>query len=329
MIWIVLRRYRPLFAIMLALVVGLVIWMYLLGQAFDHAVSSDACHRSTFGCDVYTTLNKQAIALNVLLLFVPCLFGIVFGAPLVAGELDQHTNRLAWTQGISRTKWLVSKWLTVLVVLLLMATLLALVAQWWVGRTYEQLPFQLVQTVGVGQVGRIEPQFFPITGLAAVGYTAFAFSLGVAFGVVVRKVSWAIAGTVVVYTVVALLMVSVVRPNLAPKVFVPFSGQQGAIASTFAEVRVGAWDLGTAYVYIPGAPNIANRPSASAAAQHCGYPYDAGYSDCLAVHGIEQGTYFQPSSHYWQLQWWESAILVGASVLLLALAVAGVRRWSA
>jgi hypothetical protein len=324
MIWMVLRRYRLLFALMLALVMGLVIWMYLLGQAFDHAVASAACHRSTFGCDIFTTLNKQAIALNVLLLFVPCLFGIVFGAPLVAGEFDQHTNRLAWTQGISRTKWLVSKWLTVLVVLLLMAMLLALVAQWWVGRTYEQLPFQLVQTVGVGLVGRIQPQFFPITGPAAVGYTAFAFSLGVGFGVVVRKVSWAITGTVVVYTLVALLMVSVVRPNLASKVFVPAGN-----ATALSETEPGAWNFGIAYVYAPGAPNIANRPSASAVAQHCGYSYDAGYSECLQVHGVEQGTYFQPRSHYWQLQWWESAILVGASVLLLGVAIAGVRRWSA
>jgi ABC-2 family transporter protein len=330
MIWMVLRRYRLLFALMFVLVVALVIWMYLLGRAFDAAVASAACHRSTFGCDVYTNLNKQAIALNIMLLFVPCLFGIVFGAPLVAGEFDQHTNRLAWTQGISRTKWLVSKWFTVLVVLVLLATLLTLVAQWWVGRTYEQLPFQLVETVGVGQVGHIQPQFFPVTGLAPIGYTAFAFSLGVASGVVVRKVSWAIAGTVVIYAVVALLMVTVIRPNLAPQVFVASSGQPGAGPAAPAEVRLGAWNLGTVYVYTPGASNITNRPSAQTVAQHCEtYPYDARYFDCLEVHGIEQGTYFQPSTHYWELQWWESAILVGSSALLLGVAIAGVRRWRA
>ena len=330
MIWLVLRRYRLLFAVMLALVLGLVIWMYLLGRAFDDAVASAACHRSTFDCDVYTDLNKQAIALNILVLSVPCLFGIVFGAPLVAGEFDQHTNRLAWTQGISRTKWLVSKCLTVLVVLVLFETLLTLVAQWWVGRTYEQLPFQLVETVGVGQVGHIQPQFFPITGVVAIAYTAFAFSLGVASGVVVRKVSWAIAGTVVIYTAVALLMVAVIRPNLAPEVYLPASGHGAPNGATLAEVRFGAWNLGTAYVYAPGAPNVANRPSALRVVQHCeSYPYDAHYFDCLEVHGIEQGTYFQPSTHYWELQWWESAILISSSVLMLGVAVAGVRRWRA
>jgi hypothetical protein len=330
MIWMVFRRYRLQFALMLAVVVALVVWMYLLGRAFDDAVASAACHRSTFGCDVYTTLNKQTIALNIMLLFVPCLFGIVFGAPLVAGELDQHTNRLAWTQGISRTKWLLSKWLTVLVVLILFVTVLTLVAQWWVGRTYEQLPFQLVATVGVGQVGHIQPQFFPITGLAPIGYMVFAFSLGVASGVVVRKVSWAIVGTVVIYTAVALLMVTFIRPNLAPQVFVSSSGQTGADGAPLAEVRFGAWNLGTAYVYVPGAPNIANRASAETVGQHCEtYPYEGGYLDCLNAHGIEQGTYFQPSTHYWELQWWESAILLISSVLLLGVAVAGVRRWRA
>jgi hypothetical protein len=325
MIWMVLRRYRLLFALMLALVAGLIIWMYFLGRAFDHAVASAACHRSTFGCDIYTNLNKQVIALNILLLAVPCLFGIVFGAPLVAGEFDQHTNRLVWTQGISRTKWLVSKWLAVLVVLLLLVTLLALVAQWWVGRTYEQLPLQLFETVGVGQGSHIQPQFFPITGLAPIAYMIFAFSLGVASGVVVRSVSWAIVGTVVIYTAVALLMVTVVRPNLAPQVFV-----SGANATALAAVSPGAWNLGTAYVYTPGAPNIINRPSPLTVVQHCeSHPYDAGFADCLEVHGVEQGTYFQPKSHYWKLQWWESAILVSSSALLLGVAIAGVRRWRA
>lgn len=330
MIWMVLRRYRLLFALMLALVVGLVIWMYLLGRAFDDALASAACHRTTFGCDVYTDLNKQAIALNILVLAVPCLFGVVFGAPLVAGEFDQHTNRLAWTQGISRTRWLVSKGLAVLVVLILFVTLLTVVAQWWVGRTYEQLPFQLVQTVGVGQVGHIQPQFFPTTGVVALAYTGFAFSLGVASGVVLRKVSWAIAGTVVTYTAVALLMVTVIRPNLAPKIYIPASGQGAANGATFAEVRFGAWNLGTAYVYAPGAPNVPNRPSALTVVRHCeGYLSDSNYLECLANHDIEQGTYFQPSTHYWELQWWESAILVSSSVLLLGVAVAGVRRWRA
>lgn len=327
MIWLVLRRYRLLFGLMLALVVALIIWMYLLGRAFDAAVASPACHRSTFGCDVYTTLNKQAIALNVMLLFIPCLFGLVFGAPLVAGEFDQHTNSLAWTQGMSRTKWLFSKWLTVLVVLVLLVTMLDLVAQWWVGRTFEQLPFQLVQTVGVGFVGHIQPQYFPITGLAPIGYTAFAFSLGVTLGVMVRKVAWAIVGTVVVYTAVALLMVTVIRPNLAPQVFVSSSAQPETAAQ--AQIRLGSWNLGTAYVYNPGATNIANRPSAQTVAQHCGYPYVRNYLDCLKAHGIEQGMYFQPSTHYWALQWWESAILMSSSLLLLGAAVVGVRRWRA
>jgi ABC-type multidrug transport system fused ATPase/permease subunit len=262
------------------------------------------------------------------LLFIPCLFGIVFGAPLVAGEFDQHTNRLAWTQGISRTKWLVSKWFTVLIVLVLLVTLLTLVAQWWVGRTFEQLPFQLVQTVGVGQVGHIQPQFFPITGLAPIGYTAFAFSLGAASGVVARKVSWAIAGTVVLYAVVALLMVTTIRPNLAPQVFVSSSGQPGAGGAPPAEVRLGAWNLGVAYVYAPSAPNVANSPSAQTVAQRCENKV-ARFFDCLEANGIEQGTYFQPSSHYWELQWWESAILVSSSALLLGVAIAGVRRWRA
>lgn len=39
----------------------------------------------------------------------PVLVGVFWGAPLVAHELETGTFRLAWTQSISRTRWLATK----------------------------------------------------------------------------------------------------------------------------------------------------------------------------------------------------------------------------
>ncbi|WP_406044019.1 hypothetical protein OG799_06325 [Micromonospora sp. NBC_00898] len=40
----------------------------------------------------------------------PALVGLFWGAPLVAGEVEAGTHRLAWTQGVGRQRWLRTKW---------------------------------------------------------------------------------------------------------------------------------------------------------------------------------------------------------------------------
>ena len=49
------------------------------------------------------------IALNTLVLVVPVLIGMFWGAPLIARELETGTFRLAWTQSVSRVRWLLVK----------------------------------------------------------------------------------------------------------------------------------------------------------------------------------------------------------------------------
>lgn len=174
MIWLVWRRYRVLIAITVVVLAGLGVWMVLLGHASD-AVEAGACRYGS--CSTRSgvfSLSDQATAINLILLFVPCLLGIVFGAPLVAGELEHHTNRLAWTQGTSRTKWLIVKWCVIGLILLLLVAALTVATQWWTGHAGERQDLNLFLT---GK-GRIEPLYFPITGLAFSAYTLFAFRIG-------------------------------------------------------------------------------------------------------------------------------------------------------
>ena len=332
MIWLVWRRYRVLIAGTFVLLGALAVWMLLAGTALDTALSSAACHDATFQCHVESgsfSLSNQATVINFLLLAMPCLLGIVFGAPLVAGELEHYTNRLAWTQGISRTRWLLAKWIFIALSLLVLVALLTLISQWWTGHAVERVTLDLS---GFGN-GRLQPLYFPITGVAMPAYTLFAFALGTALGAIIRKTAWAIVGTIVLYTAVSLLMLLGVRPSLAPQTFVavasapiPAAGQQADAlhAATGREVAIDSWNLGAGYRYDPATHEGA---SATAVGQRCESQTD--YLSCLSNHHVQMGTFYQPGNHYWELQWRESWILVVAAGALIGLTVWSVRRWRA
>lgn len=332
MIWLMLRRYRVLMGLTVVVLAGLGIWMLLAGRAFDSAVVSAACHDGSSDCDIYNgtlSLSDQADVINFLLLFVPCLLGMVFGAPLVAGELEHHLNRLAWTQGISRTRWLIVKWCVVGLSLVAVVALLTLVVQWWTAHAAERIDTNVLGT-GIGGGGPLRPLYFPITGLAFSAYTLFAFALGTALGAVIRKTSWAIAGTVVIYTAVSVLAVLFVRPSLAPQLFVQQLPQGGPVNATALSNEIsGSWNLGFGYRYAPGSRETG--PSADAVAQRCGTLNfnETPYQACLADHHLQFGEFSQVRNHYWELQWRESALLLLASGALFGGTVWAVRRWTA
>ena len=53
--------------------------------------------------------TRLQVALITLVLVVPALIGMFWGAPLIAHELETGTFRLAWTQSVSRRRWLLVK----------------------------------------------------------------------------------------------------------------------------------------------------------------------------------------------------------------------------
>ena len=62
---------------------------------------------------------------------VPAIIGIFWGAPLVARELESGTYRLAWTQSITRTRWLAVKLGVIGLASMAVAGLLSLIVTWW------------------------------------------------------------------------------------------------------------------------------------------------------------------------------------------------------
>lgn len=146
--------------------------------------------------------------LGLLLLIVPAIIGVFWGAPLVARELETGTFRLAWTQSVTRTRWLVVKLVLVLLAAIAAAGLLSLMATWW---------FSPLDRVSAN---RFDPTLFTSRDLVPAAYAAFAVALGTATGVLIRRTVPAMAITLVVFIGSLLVMSTWVRPHLIPPVTV-------------------------------------------------------------------------------------------------------------
>ena len=348
MIWLAWRRHRTTLLIAAGLVVALVGWMLLVLHWYDAAPlirvgdggATEPAYRNLDGGYRLFQLSYQIEASRILLLLMPCLLGVLLGVPLVAAELTDHTNRLAWTQGISRTRWLTTKWLVLGLPLVVLAGGLLAVSDWWTSHVDGVALGSAIGVIdsnfGFLYNSRIVPVTFSITGLVPVAYTAFAVALGCAMGTLLRRVPWATVGTVVVYGLAIFTMVTTVRPVLAPQTFVSFNGSGGYPAGFQAAMAHGPapWDLGFVARFVPGfAPPPGSR-SAAAIVASCDKFSGGGnptviINTCDVVHHVQFGEAFQLPSNYWVLQWREALIYLVATLLLLVVSWWAVRRWRA
>lgn len=142
--------------------------------------------------------------LSVLVIVLPGLLGMFWGAPLVAGELESGTFRLAWTQDVSRVRWLALRLTAGGLAGMLAAGLVSWLVTWWAGP---------LDRAGLDQFGSFDSR-----GIVPVGYAAFAFTLGVLAGVLLRRTVPAMAATLVAFTAARLAFRLLARPRLLPPV---------------------------------------------------------------------------------------------------------------
>lgn len=124
---------------------------------------------------------------------IPGVFGAFLGAPLLGREFEHGTHRFAWTQSLTRERWLVHRLLVAGAVAALAELIISIAA------TYARSPVDRLN-------GHFLPDSFNLEGLAPFGFVLFGFSLGVAAGALLRRTVPAIAVTVVVYVAVKALV---------------------------------------------------------------------------------------------------------------------------
>jgi len=266
----------------------------------------------------------------MIILFVPAVIGLFWGAPMVAREIETGTHHLAWTQSISRTQWLAVKLALIGLAAMAVTEAFSLMQGWWAA--------PIGRAVGHGGSGpliamiQFSPLVFATHGITPLGYAAFAFILGVTAGVLIRRAIPAMAVTLAIFAALQIATPLWIRPHLFPpdrtSVTIDAISDISFNNNTQGVFRIAAGALAgqpDAWILSSGAVNAAGQP-VSMAPEACKQALINGSGpsalDCLASHGIRVAVTYQPASRYWALEWTETAIY-----LALASALAGYCFW--
>jgi hypothetical protein len=328
MIWLTWRQHRAVLAVSAGLVAAFVVWMLIVEHDYSAATHSIATRcasargytqNSPCGAlyNSQDTAWEQADIIRWLLLALPLLFGLLLGAPLFAGEFERKTVILALTQNISRTRWMVVRWLVIGLAVVILSVALAAVSNWW---------FLHVPTNGGSFGSRILPGGFDVTGMVPAAYALFAFALGSALGMILRRTAQAIFGTVVLFGAARVLVEHYVRRRLVAPTF--SAGTEYAQGFSY-QVSASSWNVGNGYRVRPGSGHPTGQAYVNHILQVCGPPYGANWPGCLSTHGVQLGLLVQPASHFWALQWGEAGCFVAATAFLFGLTLWSLRRWRA
>lgn len=337
MIWLTLRQFRVQGAVVFAAlaVLGAVLALTGPGLADDYNTELAACTAqgdcSGFNRQFFLDHEAYFGALVGLVVFLPALIGIFWGAPLITRELENGTHRLVWNQSVTRTRWLAVKLGLIGLATVAAAGLAVFAASWW----SDPLDKALAE-----RMPRMAPLLFDARGITPMGYAAFAFMLGVTVGVLVRRLLPTMAITLVVFVAVQIVMPLWVRPYLIPpesrSVTITSENLEKMMlgappGSTSGQMRVeagadpGAWTLSNDTIDASG--RTVDSIPLSQVGRACeppppgpdGEPPKGPPQSCfdkIAQLGYKQKVTYQPADRFWPLQWAETGVF---AVLTLGL----------
>jgi hypothetical protein len=275
---------------------------------------------------------------GLLVVAVPVLLGVFWGAPLIAREFENETIKVAWSQSITRTRWMLTKLLTGTLCVAAVVALLSWMMTWWA---------RPLDNAAMNQFG-----VFDQRDIVPVAHAMFAFVLGVTTGLLFRRTIAAMAVTLVICTAMGVLGATQVRGHLlTPRTtqmelgraisFSPTSDGVGmtvkpaepeipdamVLSATFIDEngnRPSKAELGDKIA--TSCPNMARaRPSSSGDRQAAPDQGEAtgcldAFQDAYDVHVT-----FHPAGKYWTLQWIESGIYAALALLLAVFSLAWTR----
>jgi hypothetical protein len=312
MIWLTWRQHRKQAMWTVIGLAALAAFIVPTGLAmhrdFDRfVVRGCAANTADMPCDGFhdfSTIYGSYIYACVLLLIVPLLFGLFWGAPLIAREIEQGTHRMIWTQGISRRHWALAKIGLLGGAVMVLAVVYGLGISWW----YEPLGY--VES----RFGEI---FFDVQGVAPVGYTLFAVALGIAAGTLVPKVVPAMAIVLPAFIAARIAVALYARPGFLTPVTKDFPVIVDP-ASSVGGVPVGGWLL----------DSDIRRPDGTFVGSGAMICPPAEADECLGGFSADLHNHqvFQPADRFWPFQWIETGVFAALAVLLVWFAIRRIRR---
>ncbi len=308
------------------------------GVQLAHVYSSTVGHCRS-GCDLaiqqyLSRDNFMNQTLDILSRAVPALLGIFWGAPLLAREYETGTFRLAWTQTISRRRWLLTRIGLGALATLVLAGLFSLTVTWW---------YHSRDKVGSNAYG-----VFDRRDLAPVTYALFAFAVGVMFGALIRRTIPAMVATLGLFVCVRIAVSIWVRPHLLAAKHAVVSLARGGTANLGVELSnggtphiiaggggpIGSWTQSRYFVSESG-QRVTKTQMTAFLHQHCAAllttappaggtstqpPANDPAAPCLnhASTTFKLAVTYQPASRYWTFQWMESGIFIALTLVAIA-----------
>lgn len=333
MIWVAWRQFRTQALVTLGLLVAFAGLVVVTGLHLHHVYSSlggARCQSSNDCTDLVRVDRPVADLLWPALFAIPLLLGMFWGAPLVGRELESGTYRLAWTQSVTRRRWLSVRVALVTVAALAVAGLASWLVSWWYA------PLDAVNQ------NSFDPSVFGARGVLAVGYAGFAVALGVAAGALTRRTLPAMASTLAGFAGVRIAFTLWIRPHLLPArhMFASITTGKGVafvgsrwglsvapgappvpnswlISSRLVEHASNSPTIAQLHVLIARVcPAIANPTGGGKGAGKGFTPAAISCTQALSRH-LQSLVVYQPRSHYWPLQALETGIYLAAALALI------------
>jgi hypothetical protein len=225
---------------------------------------------------------------------VPGLIGVLLAAPFIL-DLEHGTYRLAWTQSITRGRWLAGKLGFAVLAALLAGGALILLFTWW--RAPEAHLY-----------GRLDTGTYDSTGTVVFGYTLFALGLALALGALWRRSAVSLVIAFLGYFSARIFVDFWLRDRLVSPLSATWKGNLGpnprfldnAHVMSLTATLHGHQILRSGGGFLGGKTRAEVAPGVSQAIFHAVY---------------------QPESHFWPLQLTETALFVGVAALLIGFAI--------
>ncbi|MEV8547788.1 transporter [Streptomyces sp. NPDC051572] len=316
MIWLTWRQFRVQALTAAGTAAAIAIYLVILGMqirdSYDSDVAGCKSNCSSARQHFLGQYESQVILVSVVLVVVPALIGLFWGAPLITRELEAGTHRMVWNQSVTRTRWLTVKLAFIGLAAAVLIGLLSLLLTWAAS------PYDKVEGNRFGALSFISRNITPI------GYALFAFILATAIGLLVRRTMPAMAITLGALAVIQIVVPFGLRPHFQSPVreTVAMSGD----ISQSPSINVGGTGVNVVDFSIPGAwvLDSENELFDSKGKQvtedeikdcSSGMNYTEEVA-CMAKKNLHFNVSYQPADRYWTFQWIElTGYLVLAGLL--------------
>lgn len=327
MIWLAWRQGRAeaiVGAAILAALAAVLVWLGLDVHHTSNHLGISACLSSKNDCSapiesLRRTYHWVPPATGVLVV-LPVVAGMFLAAPLISREYETGTQRLAWTQSVSRLRWISTKLAMILTSATLAALGIGMLAEW------------ALEPLGPAYGTQFGGTWFDVEGLVPAAYMLFALAAGAAASAIGRRTIPAMAVTLVAYFVPRLFIHYARKELLPPNKRVGFirlsdyydaalNGHDpafgGNLAPTDWVISTGAGPVNDDALHAH-CPSLDPRHFTQSALHDC--------LDKLQGLNVQVVTRYQPPSRFWPLQAVEALIFVAMAAFLVAVTIVTVTR---